>query len=187
MTEAFPLAWPPGWPRIDARKRQTSSPFKVNPGQALDELMHELELLGAKNVVISSNLTISTFGRPYANQPRQEDPGIAVYFTLNDRQMVMARDRFADWRDNIRSIGLAINALRALHRHGGAYMMERAFDGFAALPPPSKGWRKVLDLPDHTDLGAAHTAWREKCKAAGGATLDLNAAIEDARRELSRG
>jgi len=51
--------------------------------------------------------------------------------------------------DNLRSIGLAVNHLRGLERHGGATMMERAFSGFAALPPPNAGqrersWREVF-------------------------------------------
>jgi len=40
---------------------------------------------------------------------------------------------------------MAIEGLRQMERHGGAVMLERAFDGFAALPPPEDCW-SVLGL-----------------------------------------
>jgi hypothetical protein len=35
---------------------------------------------------------------------------------------------------------MSIEGLRQMERHGGAVMLERAFDGFAALPPPKDCW-----------------------------------------------
>src|SRR5690554_1946551 len=110
--QAYPLQWPEGWPRTEPGKRKQDSAFQVNVGKAIDDLYEELGRLGAKNIVLSSNLTINTFHRPYTKQNKIEDPGIAVYFTLKDRPMVMARDAYADWRDNIRSLGLAVEAFR---------------------------------------------------------------------------
>lgn len=201
MTQAYPLHWPDGWPRTEPAARQKSSPFKVGTGKAIDELYAELERLGAENIVLSSNLTMSTFARPYAKQRQPEDPGITVYFQLNDRPMVMARDRYADWRDNIRSIGLAITALRGLQRHGGAHMMERAFEGFAALPPPGSAhpWRETLGVAglDCTiptvALAGAEAAYktlaREHHPDVGGSDdvmAELNTAIAAARREFGQ-
>ena len=57
--------------------------------------------------------------------------------------MVMACDRFERIAANMRSLGLAIEAMRQLERHGGGVMMERAFAGFAAIAPP-RDWRRVL-------------------------------------------
>jgi hypothetical protein len=50
--------------------------------------------------------------------------------------MTMACDRFDNAAANMRSLGLAIEAMRQLERHGGGAMMEKAFSGFVALPPP---------------------------------------------------
>lgn len=193
--QAYPLQWPEGWPRTEPQKRRQDSAFQVNVGKAIDDLYDELAKLGAKNIVLSSNLTLNTFHRPYTKQSGIADPGIAVYFTLKDKPMVMARDAYADWRDNIRSLGLAVEAFRALHRHGGAHMMERAFTGFAALPAPgaAKSWRVTLGIPDsepvtrqtitehyrvrartaHPDLGGSAAAMTE-----------LNAARDAALREI---
>jgi hypothetical protein len=87
---------------------------------------------------------------------------------------------------------LAIDGLRQMHRHGGDYMMEKAFAGFVALAPPDwkKHWRQVFGVnADWTgDIGALY---REKAKiwhsdVGGNDTLmaELNVAYADARREL---
>lgn len=197
--QAYPLQWPEGWPRTEPGKRKQDSAFQVNVGKAIDDLYEELGRLGAKNIVLSSNLTLNTFHRPYTKQSGISDPGIAVYFTLNGRNMVMARDAYADWRDNIRSLGLAVEAFRALHRHGGAHMMERAFAGFAALPAPgaaksARSWREVLgftpmDKPDKTNI-EVHYRSRARDRhpdAPGGsneAMAELNAARDAALKEI---
>lgn len=193
--QAYPLQWPEGWPRTEPGKRKQDSAFPVNVGKAIDDLYDELARLGAKNIVLSSNLTLNTFHRPCTKQNKIEDPGIAVYFTLKDRPMVMARDAYADWRDNILSVGLAVEAFRALHRHGGAHMMERAFTGFMALPAPSaqKPWREVLGLvgvpnPSREQVESHYrTRARKAHPDSGGsneAMAELNAARDAALREI---
>lgn len=148
MAEAYPLSWPEGWERTAAHERKTHSAFKTTFDKARRDLMAELGRLGATNVVVSSWLPLRRDGQPYADQARRrmEDPGVAVYFTLRGRQMVMARDAFTSVHDNLRSIGLGIEHLRGLERHGGGTMMERAFTGFAALSDRSH-WRTVLNFP----------------------------------------
>lgn len=138
MTEAYPLQWPDGWARTPDHARKPYSQFKTTFDKARRDLNAELARLGARDVVISSWLALRNDGQPYADQARRRipDPGVAVYFTYKKRQMVMARDAYTNVHDNLRSIGLGIAHLRGLERHGGGTMMERAFEGFAALPPP---------------------------------------------------
>lgn len=140
MAEAYPLSWPEGWARTPAGRRISGGRFNTTFERARSELMNELRLLGAGNVVVSSWLPLRRDGLPYADQARRklDDPGVAVYFMLRKRQMVMARDAYTSVHDNLRSIGLGIAHLRGLERHGGGTMMERAFEGFAALPAPEK-------------------------------------------------
>lgn len=188
MTTAFPLAWPDGWPRTPETQRQRNSPFKVESNKCRRELMDELRRLGASNVVISSDVPVRQDGSPYADAARRiiRNPGVALYFTLNGRQMVMARDKFERVEDNLRSIGLAIEAIRAVERHGGATMMERAFAGFAALPPPRSPF-DVLGVPPTASIDDIERAFKTKARRAhpdaGGSTAlmaELNAARDQA-------
>lgn len=136
---SYPLQWPENWARTPDHKRTSGSRFNTTFDQARGELSKELRLLGAGSVVISSWLPLRRDGLPYADQARKrlDDPGVAVYFVLRKRQMVMARDAYTNVHDNLRSIGLGIAHLRGMERHGGGQMMERAFEGFAALAAPS--------------------------------------------------
>jgi hypothetical protein len=58
-------------------------------GRARDGLLHEVCLLGATNVVISTNVPTRGDGLPYSDERRLDDPGVAVYFTFNKEQVVM--------------------------------------------------------------------------------------------------
>lgn len=116
-------------------------------------LYEELERMNASNVVLSSNLPLRLDGEARAGAALHgASPGCAIYFTFRGKPMVMACDRFSALAANVRSLGLAIEAMRALERHGGGQMMERAFTGFSALPPPAgskprRPWWVVLGYP----------------------------------------
>lgn len=192
MTTAYPLAWPDGWPRTPDRDRRKNSAFKVESNKSRQDLMEELRLLGAKNVVVSSDIPVRVDGTPYADAARRivRNPGVAVYFTLNGRQVVMARDSYWRPEDNMRAICLAIEAIRAIERHGGASMMDRAFQGFTALPAP-RHWSEILGVSRTAHAGDIERAYRTKARVAhpdtGGSTAamaELNAARDQALREV---
>lgn len=146
--QRYPLTWPAGWQRTPLH-RQSHSPFKVTPDKAYRELMQELDRLGARDVIISSNLKIRQDGAPYASQPRHNDEGIAVYFTRKGQQVVLACDKFYKREANMRAITKTIDAIRGIERWGSSDMMERAFTGFTALPAPGgMDWRQILDESD---------------------------------------
>jgi len=205
MSTAYPLAWPMGWKRTDFRRSTTA--FKNNTfSRARDHLGHELELLGATDIILSTNVPLRFDGQPRGDyRDYLTDPGVAVYFMLRKRPMVLARDAYDRVSDNLRSLGLAIEHLRGLERHGGAVMVERAFTGFAALPAPmAMGptcWQILGIDPDSTwnegDTVEIKTlviegVFREKAKQLhpdlqGGDTskmAQLNAARDEALREV---
>lgn len=207
MTTAHPLSWPDGWPRTPESKRARGYQFKqasdrgyggrtsVTFGRARDLLVEELHRLGARNVVVSTNHPAGRDGFPTESKRRVADEGVAIYFTFGGRQMAMACDRYDGAAANMRSLGLAIEAMRQLERHGGGMMVERAFAGFSALPPPGarRPWREVFDFVTSGPITAANVEAayrrlaRERHPDAGGshdAMSELNAARDEALREL---
>lgn len=213
--EAFPLSWPEGWPRTPAHLRSDGRQFRggdiwqydpttgqkfytgrkpVTFDRARKLLADELERLKASDVVLSTNLPLRLDGQPRADaaRARLSDPGVAVYFTFKGKQMVMAQDAFSNVSANMRSLGLAIEAMRQLERHGGGKMMERAFAGFAAITSPDwkKPWREVFGVKPEWN-GDIKALYREKAKlrhsdTGGSDTLmaELNVAYEEALAEL---
>lgn len=151
MAEAFPLAWPEGWARTPATTRR-AAPYRTNAFAAKENLLHELKLLGAYNVVISTNSPLKSTGLPYASEV--SDPGVAVYWSTKQfKERCIACDKWFKIYDNVHSIGKAIGALRSLQRVGASQIMDRAFTAFGALPqsssaPVVRPWWEVLEIPE---------------------------------------
>lgn len=185
MTEAYPLQWPAGWPRTPSHRRQPSRFKPYGLADEAKETRWELQRLGARNPVISTNIELRRDGLPYSGRPRPDDPGVAVYFTYEGRQQCIPCDRWATVEENLRAIWKSIEALRSLERWGAKSFVDAAFTGFAALPSPNsdRAWWEVLGVSQHASAEEINAAYRSKAKAAhsdaGGsdaAMSDLNAA-----------
>lgn len=168
MTEAFPLKWPMGRDRQSKYSRKPAA-FKTTPGRARDELLHELKLLGARDVVISSN--VATYRRGgqdimYADQSAaKEDPGVAVYYTWKGEQYALACDRYTTVTDNLQALNKTVNAIRGIERWGTGEMMKAAFAGFKALPEQSQSqtaWYEVLEVSPKANESQIKEAYRRK-------------------------
>lgn len=142
MIEAYPLYWPEG------RKRTSwpiESKFKTTLADARDGLLAELARLGAKKIILSSNIPLRQDGLPYANASEPRDSGAAVYFEYRGKPMCFACDKYKRVRENIHAIEKTIEAIRGIERWGSSDMMERAFRGFTALPEAAgEPWRNVF-------------------------------------------
>jgi hypothetical protein len=189
MTTAFPLAWPDGWPRTPQHRRQRSA-FRVTPDKARKNLLNQIKLLGGApgRTVISSNMALRQDGQPYADALRRTpaDPGVAVYFVLRGKPFAMARDHYLTPHENMHALGHAIEHMRGLERHGGAHMVDRAFSGFAALPPPSAGksWWEILGVSrsaSRDEILAAHRKLAVEHHPDRGGDADKAAEINAAR------
>lgn len=148
----FPLAWPMGWPRHKgARLRAPFSTKKIGDGRlsvqlATARLEQQLDAMGARNAILSTNVSLRLDGRPRSDEePR--DPGAAVYFSFKGKATVLACDRFNRVADNIAAIAGHIEALRRCDRYGVG-SMEQALAGYKALPADSAAdWRAVFGFP----------------------------------------
>jgi len=190
MTTAYPLQWPHGRPVTAWPKR---APFKATGFDTQrKKLMRELNLLGATDIVLSTNLQLRQDGAPYANRSQPQIKGVAIYFAIKKRPLCFACDRWDRIEDNLRALTLTIEALRGLERWGGGSMVEQAFSGFTALPAPSSSaarpWWKVLGVSEFELRGSIEFKYRELVKTmhpdAGGeraAWDELQTAIEQAR------
>ena len=220
----YPLTWPQGWKRTPSSQRKRArfskhttkyreswqEPGKqvayaqrgeVTIAEGTSRVLNALRAMGVPDVhtIISSNLTTRNDGLPRSGQAAPDDPGVAVYWTRKDRKQVMAIDQYDRVADNLAAIAATLEAMRAIERHGGAQILERAFTGFDALPAPKgheghRPWRRVLGLVDgvpvsmetvkilyrklavtrQPDNGGSHEAMTE-----------LNGAYAQAERELA--
>ncbi len=154
----YPLRWPEGQKRRHEHRRNHAK-FKISLGIARDHLVNELKLLGARYVVISSDLKTRIDGLPYADQRQPEDPSVAVYFDYDGESMVFACDKWRKIEHNVRAVGKTIEAIRGIARWGSTDMMKRAVGAFKALPdqPPADDWRRVLELQTFPSRAAPYS------------------------------
>lgn len=202
MTTAYPLAWPPGWPRNRSQKAWRGGKT-LTFARCRDGLLNELRLLGARQIVLSTNYELGQRTGLPLKSGRVDDKGVAVYFVFKGKSLCMACDRYSSAEGNIRSLTLAIAGMRALERHGGGTMMERAFAGFEALPPPAANsapprrscWDVLgITRPDLADAYTISKSYRNRAKDAHpdadggseGAMQELNAARDEALALIGR-
>jgi hypothetical protein len=216
--KAYPLQWPAGWKRTPSGARRRASFGKVSfqagsqPGtgwhskgalsvaDALNRILGELRRMAIdqQDVVISTNLRTRLDGLPRSDQKMPEDPGVAVYWVdRSGARRCMAIDHYDRVEHNLAAVAATLEAMRAIERHGGAAILDRAFTGFTALPPPvaaGKPWRYVLgfdegEQPTEEQVRAEYRIARgdahpDRPTGSHEEFLAVQAAYEQAAREL---
>jgi hypothetical protein len=165
-TEAYPLFWPQGWKRTAAFSRTRAKFGKrtfidrgrneqgqqmgwhtkgaLSISQGTERVLNVLDQMGFnKSVIISSNLALRNDGLPRSGQREPDDPGVAVYWGNGQKARCIAVDQYDRVADNLAAIAATLEAMRAIERHGGAAILERAFTGFTALPAPEQPWQTL--------------------------------------------
>ena len=215
--EAYPLCWPEGWKRTPGLQRKraafgkTETQFSAGGGSwrktkslsvadGISRVLEELRRLHIvrDDVIISTNIPTRIDGTPRGDRGEPADGGVAVYWraSQNAPTRCMAVDRYDRVADNLAAIAATLEAMRAIERHGGAEILNRAFTGFAALPQHAgRPWREVLgfkpgERPTLPDVERFYRKLARQCHPdAGGsqaAMQELNAARDQGRAELGQ-
>lgn len=179
IISAYPLQYPVGWKRTE---RKQYSRFKNNTiACSRNYILRELRLLGAKNVIINSNLQLKKDGLPYSNQ-RIEDVGVAIYFTYKGKQQCIPCDRWTKVENNLWAVYKCIEAIRGLERWGAKDFVDASFSGFKALPMPEQSkYPRFFD--NCKDIEEAKETYRKLAKEL---HPDFNNGNSDAFMELKR-
>lgn len=207
MIAAHPLQWPEGWPRTPENRRDKARfstrarsryADSLTVAEGVERVLDELNRFGVgrDDAVISTNVKTRLDGLPRSDQAAPTDPGVAVYWeTRNGARKVMAIDRYTRVADNLAAVAATLDAMRAIERHGGAQILDRAFTGFTALPSPgaARHWREVIGVPATVrDMPSVRIAYRRRASDLhpdkGGshdAMVELNAALQAAEKEFN--
>lgn len=208
---AYPLQWPIGWKRTEPARRAYSrfsttrrsdyGPRKddITVSVAVQRVLLELQRMGVSrdDIVISTNVPVRLDGMPRSDAKRPVDPGAAAYWIdpFNNARRCIAIDLYTTVEGNIAAIAATLDAMRAIERHGGATILERAFTGFTALPAPgaAREWWEVLGVERAAKREDVKAAYRRLASQAhpdkpGGSherMAELNAAQEKALQECA--
>lgn len=158
--EAFPLQWPLAYKRTAHRIK---SSFKKGMDQSQNFLRDELRRLGAKNLIVSTNIPVRKDGGMYAEYMARkiDDPGVAIYFKWNGKDVVMCCDRYISVWENVYALGKGIEAIRGMERWGVSDFIERAFSGFLAIEGPRKEeWYEILMVSKNAEVEQVKQQYR---------------------------
>lgn len=167
MIEAYPLQWPIGYKRTTSRQ---TSRFEQSAEKAQLFLRKEIERLGGRNLIVSSNVMVRNDGLLYSDMSgaKLPDPGVAIYFKYKGNDVVMCCDQYSRPWENVYALGKGIEALRGMERWGVSEFMDRAFTGFKALPETTGGiaisWWNILEVPADADEYSIKSAYQRLAK-----------------------
>lgn len=156
------LSYPPGSMKL--------SPFKASWSSTVKLLARELRAHGARRGVMEIDLREQDFrldGLPRGDRSARS-PGIVLSFTAGRVPGAPALryevTRYSDWRDNVRAVALALEALRAVDRYG----VTRRGEQYA-------GWKSLTAGAGDGDAARGHELIRKH----GGVARALHAAHPD--------
>lgn len=183
---AYPLQWPAGFPRTKAREK---GQFRTSFDAARNNVVKSLKAFAADSRKQITDPVLST-NVDLMDRVKDNDPGVAVWFTWDGMQVCIPVDRYLNAASNLQAIHHILEARRVELRHGTLALVRATFQGFVALPAPKSPW-EILGIPLRSTADAIDAAYREKAKTAhpdkGGsaaAMSELNQARDDAKREI---
>lgn len=135
MNYTFTFRPLPRWPYPETHDRRSRITFKAAWSDTLALVRYEIERLDGRDVVIGAAFReedIRLDGMPRSGAREPWHPGIEISFDSPHGRLVYATDVCAFWQHNVRSIGLGLEALRAVDRYGITRRGEQ-YAGFLKL------------------------------------------------------
>lgn len=162
MIEAYPLCWPSDYRRTPGNSIKRSR-FKTTLAQARDYVNAEIDRLGGRQSIVSTNMPLKQNGDMYADWSRYKmtDHGVAVYFMYNGKQVCLCCDTYEKIWENMYAVGRTIAALRQINRDGVSDFLNRTFTGFKALPDPLDIW-EWLGIQSTKNVADIRRAFKKK-------------------------
>lgn len=174
MTEA-PGAYPLTWPASD-----------IKMTDARDRLQRELDLMGARSPILSTNVELRLGGLPRAGPA---EPAAAVNFRLKGRPIVLACNRYSKVASNIAAIAAYLDGMRA----GSAGVLARQSSSSLLTRRCQRRSYRMTGVPSLVcpRVRPRRPIYRERIRSAHpdtggsqGAAATLNAACAEAWRTL---
>jgi hypothetical protein len=133
------------WPEKETAERR-NAPFKATWANTIETLAFELDKLSARSVTLHtmhSPHDVRLDGKLRGDSTNPKHPGVVLTFEVfegwdaeTDQSKYVAMrfpcDTFGYWKDNVRAVALALEALRKIDRYGVRSGSQYA--GFKALP-----------------------------------------------------
>ena len=133
-----------GRPTTDPRNPRR---FRLAWDRIVAELADEVDLLDGGRIAIQVDADPADIRRDGMLRARARVgfPGVKVSFASRHGPLTYATDAYETWQDNVRAIGLALTALRAVDRYGvsGSGEQYRGWTAIAAAPA-----EKTLSIDD---------------------------------------
>lgn len=126
--------------------KQKAGSFRASYAKTLDLLEYELKQLKAQHITVEAYFTraqIRNDGWPLS-KATPSGSGVILSFTGKSGELSFPCDTYKTFDDNLRAIGLALEALRAVDRYGVTQHAEQY-----------KGWAKLPPAPQSMDTSAA--------------------------------
>ena len=152
---ASPLHWPIGQQRTPSYRRKRNPLWKsATVSTACVQIEREVERIEGRDLVVSTNLALRIDGFPRSGQPEPTDPGAAVFFVRKGKRIALACDRYQTVRENLRAIGMHLEALRS----APAVRVTMLADGteFVVVGWPGDTGHAVI-----LTRSSGETAWRQ--------------------------
>lgn len=162
------INWPEGFPRTAPHNREPNLRYEVTLSQALDDLEDELDRLADNWRLSTAAPQRNRDNRPYANAS-PEDPGAVIRWQMDDDQYAIACDAYSRLRDNVRTIGLYVQAKRDMEQRPvvtgqSEFANARlpAGDEEGVFPPAEQLPHEILQVAPDADPAVIRAAARRR-------------------------